>query len=227
MRFHQWWEEDHKTQGDRETQEDPPWEAEKIRQYPNGKSNVQLIRYVLENSMTVAKIEIVASFSERRKMTIPTHPDPDTANQLRRKVQEGSVNAEDHARLGGLLFLAGNLQEAVTVFQRAIDLAQTNLGKARVCIDFGWVYYEIEHLEEARTLAQQALGLLATEADCPELFACRGASQTLIAQLEGINDPESGRRAAQVALNTLEKVLEEGSRFEGKATANFDAAILY
>lgn len=160
-------------------------------------------------------------------MTIPTHPDPDTANQLRRKVQEGSVNAEDHARLGGLLFLAGNLQESLTVFQRAIDLARTSIGKARVCIDFGWVYYEIEHLEEARALAQQALGLLATEADCPEVVACRGASQTLIAQLEGINDPESGRRAAQVALKTLEKVLEEGSRFEGKATANFDASILY
>ena len=108
-------------------------------------------------------------------MTKPTLPDPDTHNQLRQKVQEGSTNAEDHARLGGLSFLTGNLQEAVTLFRRAIDLAQTNLRKARVCIEFGWVYYEIGQLEEAKTLAQQALGLLATEADCPELFACRGA----------------------------------------------------
>ena len=117
------------------------------------------------------------------------------------------MNPDDYTRLGGLSFLTGNLQEAVTLFRRAINLAQTSLQKARVCIEFGWVYYEIGQLEEAKALAQQALGLLVAEADRPELFACRGAIQTLTAQLEGGKDAETGRSAAHVALKTLEKAL--------------------
>lgn len=160
-------------------------------------------------------------------MTRLTLPNPGAEGQLRQKLDEGSTNPDDYTTLGALLFLEGNFKKAVTLYQQAIDLAPTNLQKARVCIEFGWVRYEMGQQGEARALVQQALGFLATEADCQAVRASRGAAQTLIALLEWVKDIEAGRSASRLALDNLERVIEEGSEFEGKAIAYFDAAVLH
>lgn len=170
---------------------------------------------------------IATSIERKYKMAKPASPDPNDEDALRRKVAGGSASPEDYTKLGGLLFLMGNSQETVTLFRQAIDLAQTNLQKARVCIEFGWVHYEMGQQGEAQVLVQQALGFLATEADRLEVLACRGAIQALLAQLEWAKDAETGRSASRLALEILERVIDEGSEFEGKADAYFDAAVLH
>src|SRR6185436_11241784 len=127
-------------------------------------------------------------------------PDPTPEDALWRKVEDGSASPEDYTKLGGLLFLMGNSQEAVTLYRQAIDLTLTNLHKARVCIELGYVHYEMGQQGEAHALVQQALGFLATEADSLEVLACRGGSQTLLAQLEWAKDAEAGRSASRLAL---------------------------
>lgn len=160
-------------------------------------------------------------------MAKPALPDPNPEDALRRKVADGSASLEDYAKLGGLLFLMGNSQEAVTLYRQAIDLALTNLHKARVCIELGSVHSEMGQQGEAHALGQQALGFLTTEADSLEVLACRGGCQTLLAQLEWAKDAEAGRLASRLALENLERTINEGTEFEGKAVACFDAAVLH
>ncbi|MDH5740630.1 MAG: tetratricopeptide repeat protein [Nitrospira sp.] len=153
-------------------------------------------------------------------------PEPNTVKRLRQKIKDGSANSDDYALLGGCVFLKGDFSESVNLYQRAIDVATTPVQKARVCIEFGWEYFEMGQEGEAQKLGQRAVGVIETERDCPEVWTCRGAAQALIAQVEWITDAEKGTKAAHLALANLERGLGASTEFKGKATGYFDAALL-
>ena len=147
--------------------------------------------------------------------------------ELRKRIIAGSAGSKDYRELGGLLFLSGNSDEAVALYQQAIIMSSTNIQKAAVAVELGLLFYEMSEQAKAQTLAEDALRLLSNESDSHEMLACQGAGQSLLAHCTMVKNAESGKELIRVALETLDRVKGNGPNFEGKTTAYLDAATLH
>lgn len=146
--------------------------------------------------------------------------------KLRRRIADGSQDPDDYSKLGDLLIDAGRYEDAVALYQRALNLPLTNLQKARVSTELGWIFYEVGPQEEALKLAQSVIAFLSPEQESPEVLAYRGASQSLIAHCVWSSDAKSGEEAARLALSWLKRLMIEAPDFEEMAAAYYDAARL-
>ncbi len=161
-------------------------------------------------------------------MTESTPVDRQTEAELQRRIAEGSQNLGDYRNLADLLISAGRGEEAVTLYQRALDLPLTNVQKARASMELGWIFYDVMGKQaQALPLAQSALSLLSNERETPEVLLLRGSGQSLFAHCMWFTDTKSGAEAARGALEWLERVIVESPDFEEVTVAYSDAARLH
>lgn len=150
----------------------------------------------------------------------------DTEAELRRKITNGSQDPDDYGKLAVHLFMLGSCDEAITRYQEAIDLSLTHLNKARVSTELGWLYYEMGQQDEALAMARSALELLSHESDTGEVFACRGAGQSLLAHCLQALNPDAVSEALRMVLEWLQRAIDD-SEFTAKERAYLDAAIAH
>lgn len=156
----------------------------------------------------------------------PSKPPPNE-EELRHKIAGGSQNPDDYRNLADLVIAKGGYEEAISLYQQAVNLRLTNFQKARVSMELGWLLYQTGQQSKALQLARSALELLSQEPETAEVLACKGASQSLLAHVAWFTDEKSGAEAARVGLEWLKQATDEPSDFEGKAIAYVDSARLY
>ncbi len=161
-------------------------------------------------------------------MTESTPVDQQSEAELQQRIAEGSAEIGDYRDLTNMLISAERDEEAVTLYQQALNLPLRNLQKARVSMELGWIHYELRgQRTQAQMLAQRAISLLSSEEENPEVLFLRGMSQSLLAHCVWFTDAKSGAEAARVALEWLERVMVESPDFEEVAVAYGDAARLH
>ena len=160
-------------------------------------------------------------------MTKTTPPDLQDETKLQQRIAAGSHDPEDYCKLAGLLVSAGRYEEAVALYHQALNLPVTDLQKARLSIDLGWLFYEVGEPVQGQTLAQSAIRLLSSEQESPEVLLVWGLSQSLLAHCVWFKDDKSGAEMAQAALKWLERIVTEAPNFEEIGAAYYAAARLH
>src|SRR3989338_2129341 len=114
-------------------------------------------------------------------MAKKTSPDPRAEASLREKIADGSQDPEDYRNFVRILVSAGNYEEAILLYKRALNLPLKNFEKASLSVELGWFLYEMGDVEQAQTLAQTAASVLSNEPESPEVLLTRGMGQSLLA----------------------------------------------
>jgi len=141
-------------------------------------------------------------------------------------ISGASQEAEDYSKLAVERCIAGNYQEAITLYQQAIVLSKTNVIKARVSTELGWLYYEMGELGEGEAKARNALSLLSQESETGDVLACRGESESLLAHCLWDANNDAGSEAAGRAIECLDQAIDK-TEFTEKQQAYLDAAIVH
>ena len=158
-----------------------------------------------------------------------TKPRPSTLmaeEKLREEIARGSQDPQVFCDLAEFILTAGRVEEAISLYQRALRVPLTGLQKAQVSTALGWLFYEIGRVAEALLLANDAAEALWKEAGTPEVIAWRGASEGLRAHCIFFTDEKAGADAAQLALNCLKGVMVDAPDFVNIAGVYYDAARL-
>ena len=156
----------------------------------------------------------------------PGDSSPESEDGLREKIALGSQDPDIYCRLAELLFAAGRQEEAVSFYERALSLPLTELQKAKVSAELGWLFYEMAKETQALSLATAAAEILSKELEGPEVLAWRGASESLRAHCIWSTDEKAGPDAARSALEYFKRVMVEAPDFDDIAGAYYDAARL-
>jgi tetratricopeptide (TPR) repeat protein len=160
-------------------------------------------------------------------MTKESLPEPDSEKELRSRIAAGLASLDEYLELARLVYLTGRYPEAVTWYQTILGLPQPLLHRARVCQEFGQMHFDMNDQAQASRLAEEAIGILSQESECPEVWARRGVSQTLIAYCEWSSDQQAGARIAQLALENLDRAIGENSGFQDRPLALLNTATLH
>lgn len=153
--------------------------------------------------------------------------DPSRERELREKIRAGSQELDDYHDLVHLLFSSGRPEEVVPLYRQALKLSLTHVQRARVSVELGWTLLDAMGKEaEARTLAEDAISLLANEPEDSEVLFVRGEGRALLASSVWRRDETAGTDAAWLALAALECVIAESPDLEQVTQALRDAARL-
>jgi tetratricopeptide (TPR) repeat protein len=119
--------------------------------------------------------------------------------------------------------------EAVAVLESAFRLPLTARERARVVTEIGWRLYGTVPDGEARARAhaEDALRLLAAEAEAPDVLSVRGAAQCLLAYCLWSTDSRAGAETARLSVETLEQAMREPPGAPWLRWAPLDAARAY
>ena len=150
--------------------------------------------------------------------------------ELRRRIADGSQDADDYLDLADLLFSGSRDEEAIFTCKQALNLPLTPFQEAKVSVALGWIYFELVRQTEAIAQAESAIGLLAQEVDNVEVVACRGRSQSLLALSlwwGQENEDTRTKEAARVAIEYYEQVIERAPDFAEKGEVHYEVARLY
>ena len=129
-------------------------------------------------------------------------------SELRCRIEEGSTDPDAYGLLSQLLYESGRGEEALAILTKTLDLPLTNLQRAKLLTDMGWGVYEpTGKYDQARSLAQNAIVLLAREAESPEVLLARGTAYSLVAHCSAYLDPDAGREEANRGLFLMEQAL--------------------
>ena len=154
-------------------------------------------------------------------------PDAAKEQELREKIRAGSQELDDYLDLADLLRAGGRTHEVVPQYREALNLPLTNLQRAEVSTELGWVLYDpLCEEAEARTLAENAIHLLAEEPESPEVLFARASSHGLLAHSVWRTDESTGAEAARQALASYDRGIAESSSTEQIAQAYYDSARL-
>ncbi|MGH7773419.1 MAG: tetratricopeptide repeat protein [Candidatus Binatia bacterium] len=153
--------------------------------------------------------------------------DSEAEAELRQKIADGSQDPNDYRDFADLLVASGLDEEAVSIYERALNLPLTNFQRATVSMELGWLFYNMRQLEQAQMLSHSALECISQEKESAEILACRGASQSLLAYCLWFTDPNAGDKAGREALEWVEQAVRGTGEFEGKVGAYIDAARLH
>src|SRR5712691_13192865 len=124
-------------------------------------------------------------------MTEESLSEPNSEKELRRRITTCLASLDDYLELARLLYLTGRYPEAVTWYQTIVGLPQLFLHRARLCQEFGQMHFDMKDQAQASRLAKEALEILSQESERPEVWARRGASQSLIAYCEWNSDQQA------------------------------------
>ncbi len=61
--------------------------------------------------------------------------------------------------------MAGIAKKLIALDHRVIDLSKSNVIKARVSTELGWLHYEMGELDEAEAMAGNAIEILSQESE--------------------------------------------------------------
>lgn len=159
-------------------------------------------------------------------MTKPNPLGPQSELDLRRKIADGSQDPEDYCNLADHLVTSGRLEEAVLLYEKALNLSLKNFQRTRVSMELGWLFYELGDREKAMTLAQDTVAYLSREAERPEVLFVRGMSQSLLAHCLLPTEADARAEAARSALKWIDRLIAEAPEFEGIVLAYTHAARL-
>lgn len=147
---------------------------------------------------------------------------------LRARIAAGSEAVDDYLDLADLLRSDARDDEAIRVYEQALSLRLTKTQRAKVLNELGTpLCAEKGERDRARTLAREALDLVAQEPDSFDTLLVRGLSLFRIADLTWGEDPGEAERIGRLALQALEQAIHQGEDPEAMAVAYYTVAWLY
>lgn len=140
---------------------------------------------------------------------------------LRARLNAGVAPPEDYRQLANLLKAEGRLQEAVAVYEEALQKGSRGVQIARL----GWelaelLYYSFAKSSEAALAAERAVEVLRGESDTRECLLIRGLCYSLLSQARREDELQWLQRAVQ----TLETVLAQAGDDTDTAAAEYELA---
>lgn len=139
-------------------------------------------------------------------------------------IEANSESQQDSRQLACQFFAKGKYEEAIQLYRKALDLSQQEIQKAEICLELGWLLYEVGRRTEAQTLAQDALLLSSRQPQALESLLNQGAAHTLLAHCLSFTDQTASVESAKRSLEVLEHVMSESSGSEQLASAFYLAA---
>jgi tetratricopeptide (TPR) repeat protein len=139
-------------------------------------------------------------------------------------ISGGSQNAEDYLDLADLLVHDRQYQEAKKLLERALTLPVSDIEKARVAIELGWLIYDVDEAQKALPLADRSLELLSNEGQSSEVMFFKGVGLSLVAHCLWLNDNQAATEAAEKGLTLLDRIITEVPQFDRMALVKFEAA---
>jgi len=148
--------------------------------------------------------------------------------ELRRRLAAGSQDAEDYGDLAARLTEAERTDEAIAIWELALALPLSEVGRAAVEVDLGWtLYYQTCQVDRALALARQSLARVAGASEAPEVLYVRGLAHSLIGDWLSGTDHEAAANAWRTALSTLDRLFREHPEWEAFEYLWLDAAGLH
>jgi tetratricopeptide (TPR) repeat protein len=146
---------------------------------------------------------------------------------LRRRIQDGSASGEDYQELGSeLLAEQGNIQEAIELYRRGIEVVVSSQDKAALWVELGFLLHETWNADEAPHCAHRAMELSTPDATSPRALVVQGFAHALLAYCLWDTDAERSAEAARTALRLLDAVPKSGREPEETWVELLEAARL-
>lgn len=161
-------------------------------------------------------------------MAKQSFPKPGDEEELREKIAAGSTEYEDYTKLGFIEYAKGQYDDAVAFCQKALTLPLTEIARAKVSNELGWLFNAIGQPAQTQALAQNTINLLSNQPEIPQVFLYRGESHALLAHsLFWMEENVSGEEAAQIALTWLQRAIFQEHDVDEIASAYWISANLY
>ena len=148
-------------------------------------------------------------------------------SERQKHIVANSASQEDSRQLAYHLFAKGKYEEAIELYRKVLDLSLQEIRKADICLELGWLLYEVGRRTEAQALAQNALLLLSKQPQALESLLSRGVAHTLLAHCLSFTDPTASAESGRIGLEVLEHVMTESSGSEQTTSAYYFAARIH
>jgi len=126
--------------------------------------------------------------------------------ELRRRIENGSRDAEDYKSLASLLYNAGHFPESVALLEAALDLALDDVKRADVLVILGWHANNVDNnVEEAKQLGKRAIALLPNP-ESADARLTKAFAESLVAQCARHSDDSLAAQSASEALRLFDEV---------------------
>ncbi len=156
-----------------------------------------------------------------------TFPQPRDEEKLRKNIAAGSQEHADYTNLAYLRSAEGRHEEAISLYQQALNLPLTQLDRADVSNELGWLFYNIGQRAQAQVLAQNTISLLSDQLATAKIFLYRGESNALLAYCLFRMDASVGAETSRLALTWLQRAIVEAPDSEEVAPAYSLSAYMY
>jgi tetratricopeptide (TPR) repeat protein len=137
------------------------------------------------------------------------------------------ASQEGSRQLAYNLFAKGKYEEAIQLYRKVLDLSPQDIRKADICLELGWLLYEVSRRTEAQTLAQNALLLISNQPQDLESLLNLGAAHALLAHCLSFTDPNASAESGRMGLEALGRVMSESSGSEQIVSAYSLAARIH
>lgn len=161
-------------------------------------------------------------------MTEATHPDREDEQRRKARILDDSQTLDDYTALAHLLSESpGREDEGWAMLQQALELAASDIQKARLSAEGAWLLYELGWTERAVIMARRALSHIAEHEAAPDVLMFRGISHATLAMAEYSGDRASSERNSALALECLERLLGQYPEYKDFVGACSLAAGVY
>lgn len=162
--------------------------------------------------------------SPTRAMANANYARRDKEQELRERIQAGLAGLADYRALRDILDEAGRGDEALAVFEQALDLPVPATEKATALAEMASMLYWLGRRERAINMAEAALSQVAAHGGSPEALMVRGLSHATLANCLYPADRGASRRYAGLAIESFEQLLRDHLDFEELVAACLHAA---